>query len=208
MGLFTRNKKESEGANEKPKLPPLPSTNNKNHLPEFPKIPKEDQQSPAELLDMRSKNNIHQLPSFPQNTIGEKFSQNTIKNAVGDEEEEEKFDIMPKRIEEELPKIVPEKVKRPDIERVSYTKTIDDTPLHHTATKSTEPIFVRIDKFENSLKIFQNAKDKITEIEQLLKETKELKEKEQHELSEWENEILQLKMQIEKVDNDIFSKVE
>ena len=74
--------------------------------------------------------------------------------------------------------------------------------------KENEPIFIRIDKFEESLKIFSRVKDKISDIEKLLNETKDLKNKEEEELSSWEEAVQKLKLQIEKVDEDIFSKVE
>jgi len=80
--------------------------------------------------------------------------------------------------------------------------------IEQKRVRTDEPIFIRIDKFEESLKVFEKVKEKISEIEHLLRETKELKEQEQLELSNWEQEIQKLKLQIEKVDEDIFSKIE
>jgi hypothetical protein len=68
MGWF--NKKEDE---EKiPQLPELPK------LPEFPSAREESDD-----------NQIHKLPSFPNSQLGQKFSQNTIKEAVTGKEEVE-----------------------------------------------------------------------------------------------------------------------
>lgn len=216
MGLFTKNKKEDGYTNKLPKLPTLPEL--PGHA-EFPEIPAANEPSPGELLNLKNNEpEIHQLPSFPTSPNAEKFSQNTIKDAVGLPEENYEYeDEIEDEIEDEkLPKMIPEKVNAPIIESTPY---IDKSPTSikdkiekekevPQRVKSTEPIFIRIDKFENSLKIFQTAKRKISEIEELLKNTKELKAKEQEELTAWEEEILQLKMQIEKVDEDIFSKVE
>jgi len=45
-------------------------------------------------------------------------------------------------------------------------------------------------------------------MDKLLKNIKKIKEEEELELDFWENEIQKLKGQIEKVDRDIFSKIE
>ena len=72
MGWFK--KKEEK---EVPSLPELP------RLPELPSIREEG------FDDFK----IHQLPSFPTNALGKKFSQDTIKEAVaGEKEGEEVFD--------------------------------------------------------------------------------------------------------------------
>ncbi len=187
MSLFgKKNKKEN------PTLPKLPE------LPSLPNLPRLD--------DYENQEELHQLPSFPTNTLGEKFSQNTIKNAVVGEEKME-FKMQ----EPELTQTPLEPIKRlttplqleqgtssaqQAMEKFSQPKTID-----------AEPIFIRLDKFENALKIFEDTKEKILEIEGLLKETKELKEKEEQELSLWATEIQNIKKQIEEVDKDIFSKI-
>ncbi len=74
--------------------------------------------------------------------------------------------------------------------------------------EKAEPIFIRIDTFEESLKIFESTKNRIFEIEKMLRDIKRLKEEEEKELEMWEQEIQNLKQQIEKVDQDIFSKVD
>ena len=75
-------------------------------------------------------------------------------------------------------------------------------------TKKAEPVFIRIDKFEESIKIFQEIKSQISDIEKLIKNTKEIKAKEEEELTSWETEIQTVKNQIEKVNQDIFSRIE
>ena len=74
--------------------------------------------------------------------------------------------------------------------------------------KEIEPIFIRLDKFEDSLHSFEKAKQQITEIEKMLRNIKRLKEEEEKELSMWETEVQTTKQQIEKIDQDIFSRVE
>ena len=194
MGLFSKKKKEDK-EDIVPSLPDLPK------LPELPKVEERND----------SIKPIHQLPSFPNNLIGEKFSQNTIKEAVaGKKEGEEVFDVndfaedrtrmMQKPLRNPLTKELPfSKKERKISEEFKETKKI---------VKKTEPIFIRIDKFEESLQVFENAKKQISEIEDMLKDIKRLKDEEEKELNYWENEMQIIKGQIEKIDRELFSKLE
>ena len=74
--------------------------------------------------------------------------------------------------------------------------------------KRTEPVFVRIDKFEESMEVFEKAEKKIGEMEELFRDIRKLKEEEERELDSWETKIQSVKKQIEKIDNEIFSKIE
>ncbi len=71
----------------------------------------------------------------------------------------------------------------------------------------TEPVFVRIDKFEDALQMFNETKKKIMEIERTIDEIRKVKEKEDKELQSWEVEVRSMKDQIEKIDFNIFSKI-
>jgi len=190
MGWF--NKKEEK---EVPSLPELPK------LPELPNIEENS-------LD---NSEIHQLPSFPTNSLGEKFSQNTIKEAVTEKKEGEEVP------EAEDRQMMQRPLREPPVPEFSHLEKIKGIPFEkrtdeisedfETSTKKAEPVFIRIDKFEESLKIFEKTKDKISEIEKMLKNIKDVKENEERELKSWENEIEMIKKQIEKVDKNIFSKI-
>jgi len=180
-------------------------------LPELPKIP----ELPNIEENQWDNSKIHQLPRFPTNSLGEKFSQNTIKEAVaGKKEGEEVFeadDFADKMQRMQRP------LRAPPVPEFSHLEKIKGTPFEkrtneisddfETSTKKAEPVFIRIDKFEESLKIFEKTKDKISEIEKMLKNIKDVKEDEERELESWENEIEMIKKQIEKVDKNIFSKI-
>jgi hypothetical protein len=263
MGLFSKKDKKEEmkrsvmSAPELPELPKLPE------LPPMHELSHEDEHLP-------------QLPTFPNNSLGNKFSQNTIKEAVaGKKEEKEVFgaedfpeehrgmmqkplkrsfsqeyenyqDKTPEKLikksftqsydengvmqksfreeEEEEPEEVEEVIEeREEPQVVIEEKKITPSPVKSTVksreigqdfamrsymTKKAEPVFIRIDKFEDSMKIFQEIKSQISEIEKLIKDTKEIKVKEEQELSTWEKDIQTIKNEIEKVDNEIFSRVE
>jgi len=194
MGLFS--KKDDKKNVNMPSLPELPS------LPsEFPEMEESD-----------DSHDVHNLPSFPNSQMGDKFSQETIKNAVSgsenndpEEDEEMPSPLIPKPSFDKIPKPSLDKIPKPNymggIEKDSVRKVTQEK------TRETGPVFIRIDKFEEALHVFKDTKDKIEEIDKLLGKTKELKEKEEEELSVWEKEIRDMKAQIEKVDKDIFSKI-
>lgn len=188
MGLFSsKDKKERSKVPELPKLPDLPDLD----------IP--------DLDEMDESNVPHKLPSIPQSSFGEKFSQNSIKNAVsGKGYETPSFPSMNEDYEDEDYKEVstPPKINPSEAKKISFQRG-----EQHYREKREEPVFIQIEKFEESLEIFKETKEKIKEIEDMLSEVKDLKRQEEDELSNWQKELKEMKERIEKVDSNIFSKI-
>jgi hypothetical protein len=206
MGLFGK-KESKESVPKLPELPKLPRLPTNSHADYQTGFNLHEEEIPVREFPTMEKysQEIHELPTFPANNFNDKFSQNSIKSAISgrneempyvEELEDYEIDSEPMEKEPELKKILP-----------PIPKTKPQAP-EKQKPQSDEPVFIRIDKFEESLKIFDKVKEKISEIEHLLKETKELKEKENEELSNWEEEVQKLKMHIEKVDKDVFSKID
>ncbi len=207
MGLFNKKK--------------VPTSQNLPSLPELPKLP--DLPSMHDGDDKQ----IHKLPSFPSSSLGKKFSQDTIKGAVsGEEEDEGKANEFANYDEDEdEEQTMPEPLKKPMTREVGseerrsiMASTEPYAPAAKTAarpsvsvapvqTRGAEPVFIRVDKFEGAMQIFNQTRKKMDEIEKILGDIKNLKDKEDQELTSWENEIMALKDKIEKVNADIFSKV-
>lgn len=192
MGWF---KKKESGVKDNRKMPnDIPS------LPELPRLP--------EISDKkRREEKIPQLPSFPNNSLGKKFSQDSIKEAVtGGKEVMEDLDIeyiAPRGKEIRTMSSSPSKEMKTD-----YKKERMTLPHNQLRELKQEPVFIRIDKFEESLKIFEDIKNQIAEIDKMLRQTKTLKDEEEKELAAWEQNMREIKSQIEKIDQDIFSKIE
>ena len=180
MVWFNKKEKKTEGLTL-PDLPKLPS------LTDITKEPRPFNSSP-----------IPQLPSYPSSSFGEKFSQNAIKDAVSGEKEddEEDFDVDEAITKEILPMHKP---------LVREETSVHRQPLR--GNPKNEPVFVRLDNFEEGLKIFEDTKHKVMEIERMLRDIKLIKEEEEKELQNWGMEIQRLKGQFEKIDRDIFSKI-
>ncbi len=201
MGLFKKKEDKKPSANARQDSAP--------RLPELPKLPSLPEM--GEELDENME--LPKLPSFPNSSTGDKFSQNTIKEAVAGEKEvtEEYADdsmnmeedqMMPNTLQEEPEMRAPSKREMPS--RINNPIQVRS---QYTQNKTQGPVFIRLDKFEDSLEIFKEAKEQISEIQDLLNDIKELKQKEESELNDWENQIQEIKNQIDKVDQDIFSKI-
>lgn len=206
--------------------------------PQLPKLPELPDLPP---FNKKEKESLHQLPQFPNNSIGEKFSKNTIKEAVSgsrdkyDYPEEEKGDKayaddfeldkerMMRKPQKKLTSPITREIDENEDYKDNYKKEEDleleeddlneinfEEPKMHTSRKSSkkEPVFIRIDKFEESMKTFEKTKKEIAEIEKMLKDIQKIKDQEEKELESWSNSIVKIKDQVAKVDEDIFSKIE
>lgn len=201
MGWF--GKKEKEEAI--PSLPKLPK------LPEFPRITEEIDNK------MLPPPSLNQLPSFPNSPFGQKFSQSTIKDAVtGRKEVGEDFRADDFVDEEDNSMRTMPKIPRFGFIKESSTPVIEKKVIEEPdgfeeikdRVKKTEPIFIRIDKFEESLSLFDDIRKQVNEIDKMFGEVKKIKEKEEREFEQWEKELSLVKGQIEKIDRNVFSKIE
>ncbi len=181
MALFK--KKEESKPEGIPKLPDLKLAE-PPILPELPEMKKDDEDYDNEK--------ISQLPSFPPGTLGDKFSQYNIKDAVSGKKEEAE------EVEEDNQKM--QKTPLKEEKRTMFYQTPEKV-------KEEEPIFIRIDKFEEGSKTFDEAKKQISAIEGMFEELKKVKEDEEKELKNFEEELREIKEKLEKIDENIFSKV-
>jgi hypothetical protein len=189
MGWFSKKDKKEEVPKlaELPKLPSLPSMQNK---------------TPGQQK-------FNQLPTLPGNTPGKEVSQNTIKEAItgGKGDMVSSADNM-----STLPKLTQElEDEASGIKRNELAREVGISPDVFEENRNMqidEPVFIRIDKFEESIRIFQKTREKAEEIEKMLIDIKKIKEEEDRELNFWENEAQAIKGQIEKIDSKLFSKLE
>lgn len=201
MAWFNKNKKEMTPSQveEIPSLPPLPK------LPEFP-------------ADVQFKPNA--LPRYPSSSLGDKFSQNTIKEAIsgekeGEEEEaneSEEMQTMPRLPSGPLIREFPPMPEEPMAMERSMSKPMSlptySAPVVRESQTRANPMFVRLDKFEENLAVFDKIKKQLAGVERIIEDIKRTKEEEDKQMAEWEEKLQTMKGQIEKIDKDIFSKIE
>lgn len=184
-------------------------------LPQLPRLPDLPDMGPPDVSDSLGMS-IHQLPSFPSNSLGTKFSRDAVKDAVSGEKRGGEF--YADDFSDDEMRMMREPLRRPLAEEMDEDRdVVTDGEFERPRTgdgrrfggfrSEAEPVFVRIDRFEESLKLFENVKDQISAIERMLSETKRLKEKEEAELHSWEMELKRMREEIEKIGTTIFSKV-
>lgn len=211
MGLFS--KKEEKGKDAVPTLPDLPP------LPVLPDLEEGQGELPR-------------LTGSQTYDSKKEFSSNDIKKAInGKKEEEEEISEEDDFVEnkgqmiQESPgrefqyvhprSFIKEKPSEDErkISDYGYSKrrTNKEVPEGfeeaNKKIKESEPIFIRIDKFEESRKVLQRAKAQISEIENTLNRIKSIKQEEDRELESWEQEILNIKDRISRVEENLFSKL-
>jgi len=166
------------------------------------KIENKKNLSPPKKFESEETNKVKDY--LPSKSLGNEEFEEDEKDylpskSLGNEEfEEDEKDYLPKLFDLPLTKREDKDITKEEI----YEKTGSKT------TKKRETVFIRIDKFEEGLKLFGKVKEKISEVEKMFNDIKRIKEEEEEELENWKNEINWIKEKIEKLNNDIFSKLE
>lgn len=153
-----------------------------SELPELPPFPKAFEESPKP--EPKIKDELPPLPSFspsPKYIIKE-----------------------PPKIKVELPKPKPRTRELEEIKERVYKPIVKEI----TPEIKTEPIFVRIDRYQQALAQFQEIKKRISEIDNLLRDIREIRSREEAELQQWEQEIQDAKSKLNSIDKTIFKKLE
>jgi septal ring factor EnvC (AmiA/AmiB activator) len=84
-------------------------------------------------------------------------------------------------------------------------QTLRQTPK--SEEDSNKPIFVRIDRFNESKKEFEDIKKTVKEIETTLKKLKDNKSKEDTEIMNWTINLEEVKAKLAEIDSNIFNKL-
>lgn len=168
---------------------------------------------------------LPELPTFPIDSSHDNLNQEMVKSAVTDTSSPEERGVsmeLPQDVHADkgLPgeSLIP---PRPSIEatipeppqtqanQVPERRTLELNAVKEDkpATKSLEPIYIRIDKFQSAQKNFEQIKDKVGEIESLLKKVKDIKSKEETELNGWTEDIEKIKARLSEVDSEIFDQL-
>lgn len=155
-------------------------------------------------MDHEDMSAVQNLPSFPDSPMARGFSQSAIKDAVetGDLPELPDFDggdsfgsTDTHEMEEWKPRVMPPSTMRamPKAEQVESPRV-----------NKRGSVFVKLDKFENARSSLEVIKEKLTEVDELLKTIREVKRKEDEEISLWEREMDSIKVRINNITSDIF----
>ena len=163
-----------------------------------------------------------ELPSFPDSLNSKGFSQAAIKDAVGDSEEEEQ-EIFPNvaetkkadDMEEWTPSLQPSNrepqhafaVRENRDEKIGEPVALNFNSMKEESRKNSD-IFVKLDKFYSARKALIDAQQKMEDINELLKKIREIKMREEQELSAWEREMMGVKSRLNDITVNLFEKVD
>ena len=70
--------------------------------------------------------------------------------------------------------------------------------------KSAEPLFIKLDKFENAISTFNEVKLRVAEISSLLRDVRAIKTREEKEIDEAEKEIDIIKSRLDQIEREVF----
>ena len=73
--------------------------------------------------------------------------------------------------------------------------------------KQNQPIFIRLDKFQTTHESLQDIRMKMEEVEKTIIKIKEVKEREDKEIEEWERELQLVKARLESIDTNLFENL-
>ena len=70
--------------------------------------------------------------------------------------------------------------------------------------REEKPVFVKIDKYRESMKSLDSIKSKLEEADNLLKTLTKLRQDEERELEDWQNTLNEIRQKLLKMDKDLF----
>ena len=183
MGLFSH----------KEKIPELPMS------PLLPSLP----ENPEELPQISKEEELPELPSFPKNFHDNDLNQEIVKSAVSDNSSGESEVIEPEQnVEELIPSIPSQEINPAEEETVNNKKSISNSE-----GKFSEPVFIRIDKYQAAKKNVEEIRIKVSEMEKIINKLNELKLKEDEEIKQWSEEVEKLRTRLRDIDSDIFNQI-
>jgi hypothetical protein len=179
-------------------------------VPEIPKAP-----SIPDLPELENKKELPELPSFPNNTLNEGFNREIVKSAVNDDSSYSNSSEVEVNVEElprefKLDALPPQNQFPPRMQSSIMNDLMSSQPLRQSPKKeedSNKPIFVRIDRFNESKKEFEDIKKTVKEIENTLRKLKENKSKEDTEIMNWTINLEDVKAKLAEIDSNIFNKL-
>lgn len=155
-------------------------------------------ESPPRKIELKEESLESPIISSPPQDSFEEFPIQSFSPQKINEEPSPQFQ---NHTEPRIPSIMERPPKRKTLE-LSRTNLEPESK-----TKQEEPIFVRIDKFQNAKKDFKEIQKKIKQIELTLRKVQEEKLKEDKEVSSWIENLEKVKSRLNEIDSEIFSKV-
>ncbi len=196
----------------------LKKKNQAGELPDFPSNSapsmRDYQRTTLPPIDTsQNDDSIHGLPSFPDSLMNKGFSQSMIKSAV--EDEDKNLPELPEWNQESERPPITRPVKTVELEEWSPKSNISQRPPRNSESESLRvspsnqmnerrPLFIKLEKFKEARDSLIKISEKLNQMDELLKMIKDLKTKEDEEITSWEKDIENIKTRISSVNREIF----
>jgi hypothetical protein len=200
--------------------------NKKDDKKGLPDLPPSKMPVNADLLrDLQKANeplSLKELPTFPEAPSERVPSETAIKEVIEEPPAEtapaEKLSL-PKIIEqpEDLEEAIGQKQTIKTIEMDEWTPE-SDAPLGeppaekpkvkeqaYKPEKKGGDVFVKIDRFNTARRSLNSIKQKIEEMDVLLKKIRDVKLREEQEIASWEKDVATLKSRLQDINDNVFS---
>lgn len=141
-----------------------------------------------ELPSLPERRPLPELPSFPNNQMNSQLNNDMVKSAIMDSSGEN--EVISSGFEDST------FMTQPTIQQIQSQRP-----------KTNELVFVRIDKFQDAQRDFNDVKRKVKEIESLLREVKAINQKEDAQVSEWVRDLDKVKTLLIEIDSKIFNQL-
>jgi hypothetical protein len=156
---------------------------------------KEDEIGSMRLPDLPSlpeRRSLPELPSLPSSQMVNQFNNDMVKSAVVDSSGG-----------------MGDNVSNPfEASRDDYFSLMQPVqPQMPSRPKPNELVFVRIDKFQDAQRDFNDVKRKVKEIESLLREVKAINQKEDAQVGEWVKDLEKVKTLLIEIDSKVFNQL-
>jgi|SRR3989344_4193141 len=159
-------------------------------------------------IDSQQDQEVNGLPSFPDSLMNKGFSQSMIKSAVEDEDKD-----LPELPEWNQESIQAKPIKTMELDEWSPKTSVKNrrsmTESLKMATPNNQmnekrPIFIKLDKFNEARDSLIKISEKLDQMDELLRMIKDLKSKEDEEITNWEKDIESIKSRILFINKEIF----
>ncbi len=176
---------------------------------------------PIGALNTEEDEEIHSLPSFPDSPMKRGFSQSAIKSAIGEPDIDESSELKEWRAQSSptnLPPINSMTKSTRTVEMDEWTPDAMALPkndmrlppppmsmqMSSPIRDSKRPLFVKLDKFKEAKESLAKISEKLEQMDELLRMIKDIKAKEDVDLSSWARDMENIKARIALVNKEIF----
>jgi hypothetical protein len=172
-----------------------------------PKLPqKKPQLGKLPELPIKSDNNQFEVEELPE--LPNRFNLQKTPQVEELQESPNAFNIQKRpqpRIEEPKPERI---IREAPIER-----TFRESPPQRIISEirphnKHEDMYIKLDKFVSAKKALKTAREKLREIEDVMRQIRDTRMREEQELAAWEKDIDSAKVKISEVTKNIFEKIE